>query len=76
MKNRLIWKILFAVGLFPFAAPFAAFCYHLINKDSWELFDWLIMYSFVYWPTYLIGAVLIVLSLFMLKKQRNKTGIS
>ena len=56
------------VGMIPFAAPFIGFAYEMINSSSWTLADWLILYSFVYWPTYLIGFALIAISVWNLMK--------
>ena len=66
MNRNVIWRILLIIGLIPFAAPFLGFAYEMLNASSWTLGDWLIMYSFVYWPTYLAGLVLILLSVYKL----------
>ena len=68
MKNKLIWKILLSLGICPFAIPFVSFLYKLINSESWSLMDWLIMYSFLYWPTYVVGLLLIAFSIYKLHK--------
>ena len=68
MKNKRLWWFLLAVGLIPFAAPFIGFAYEMINSSSWSLMDWLILYSFAYWPTYLVGFVLIAISAYKLRK--------
>ena len=61
MKRHCIWKILLLTGVFPFLIPVILGIYK-ISAESWQFLDWLVMYSFVYWPTYLIGIVLIVIS--------------
>ena len=68
MKNGLIWKILFVIGLIPFVFPFINFAYEMMISSSWTLGDWLILYSFVSWPTYLIGLLLLAVSIYKLKK--------
>lgn len=68
MKNKRLWWFLLAVGLIPFAAPFIGFAYEMLNSSSWSLVDWLVLYSFVYWPTYLVGFVLIAISVYKLRK--------
>ena len=68
MKNKRLWWFLLAVGLIPFAAPFIGFAYEMLNSSSWSLMDWLVLYSFVYWPTYLVGFVLIAISAYKLRK--------
>lgn len=62
MKTNMRWKILLLLGLCPFAAPFLWWLYQLL-VDPWPLFVWLMLYSYLYWPTYLIGLVLVVLAL-------------
>ena len=66
MKNKRLWWFLLAIGVIPFAAPFLGFAYEMLNSSSWSLMDWLILYSFVYWPTYLVGFVLIAISAYKL----------
>ena len=68
MKNKRLWWFLLVVGLIPFAAPFLGFAYEMLNSSSWPLMDWLVLYSFVYWPTYLVGFVLIAISVYKLMK--------
>ena len=67
MKNKRFWWFLLAIGVIPFAAPFIGFGYEMLNSSSWSLMDWLILYSFVYWPTYLVGFVLIAISVYKLR---------
>ena len=61
MKHKLLWKILLLVGICPFAIPVALGVYRM-SIESWTMSDWLVMYSFLFWPTYVIGFVLIVVS--------------
>ena len=70
MRKNLIWKFLFFIGLCPFIAPFFYFVLqHLVhNHYSWTLTDMLVLWSFVYWPTYLVGLILIAISLNKLNK--------
>ena len=70
MKKRFIWKLLLLIGACPFAVPF--FYYLLMhfvhNHYSETLPTILILWSFLYWPTYLIGLVLLAISIYKLKK--------
>ena len=59
MKYKRLWWVLLIMGILPFVIPFIGYVYQLINSSSWKLFDWLVLYSFVYWPTYIIGIVLV-----------------
>ena len=68
MKNKEFWWVLLIVGIVPFAAPFIGFVYEMINSSSWSLVDWLVLYSFVYWPTYVVGLILIIISVCKLRK--------
>ena len=68
MKKDLLWKILLAIGICPFIIPFVSFLWRLVISESWTLLDWLVMYSFIFWPTYIVGIILIVISATKLKK--------
>ena len=88
MKNKkLIWKILLVVGIIPFVVALYAGIYHSITGFSgicildckyyygFQAFkDSIILYSFIFWPTYIIGAILIILSMFKLRKKESKQG--
>lgn len=56
------YKFIMALGICPFILPIILGFYRM-SIESWTLVDWLVMYSFIYWPTYIIGAVLILLAL-------------
>lgn len=62
MKQNLKWKIIFIIGICPFVLPFIIGVYK-ISIESWSMIDWLIVYSFIYWPSYIIGLVLILISI-------------
>ena len=69
--KKLLWKLLFLAGLVPFILPIVIGLYTM-TIESWVLFDWLVLYSFVYWPTYLLGLIVIVISLVgIFKKEKN-----
>ena len=61
MKKLNIRTVLLLLGLCPFVYPFLQWIYQAL-VDPWPLFDWLVLWSFVYWPTYLVGLVLILVS--------------
>ena len=58
MKKNL-WKILISIGIIPMILTFVLGVYQ-IWIESWTMGDWLILYSYIYWPTYVLGIVLIV----------------
>lgn len=72
MKKSLIWNILLVIGIIPFILPFVLGLYRM-SIESWTMIDWLVMYSFIYWPTYLAGAIVIAVSIIgrMLKKKNE-----
>ena len=49
-------KILLLLGLCPFIAPLIFAC-----TSSWAIFNPIIMYSVVFWPTYIIGFILLII---------------
>ena len=67
MKKHL-WKILIIVGVIPMVLPFILGVYHTMI-EFWKLGDWLILYSYIYWPTYVLGILLIVAGIVMKKKK-------
>lgn len=65
MKKQMIWLTVLLLGIIPFVSPFVTGLYH-IRLGSWTMFDWFVMYSFIYWPTYLIGMIIIPIAIFQL----------
>lgn len=51
-------KALILSGIGLFVLPVVLGIYHMWI-ESWHLLDWVILYSFVYWPIYLLGIALI-----------------
>jgi len=75
MKKQ-IWKVLLGLGICPMVLPFVLGLYH-IWIESWTMADWLVLYSFLYWWTYLAGLVLIVLAVVLKRRTgqaENGTG--
>ena len=67
MAKTALWKLVLCAGIFPLAAPIVTGLYHM-TIERWSLLDWLILYSFLYWPTYVLGILLIVLAAVKLRK--------
>lgn len=67
MKNKKrVWKILLYLGTAPFLFALG-FCFVSSMLDrggplKMTFWDYLIFYSFLYWYTYIIGIIVIVLS--------------
>ena len=68
--KKLLWKLLFLAGLVPFILPIVIGLYTM-TIESWEFFDWIVLYSFIYWPTYLAGLIVIVISLIWIFKKEK-----
>ena len=51
--------------------PFEMGVYHTWI-ESWTLGDWIILYSFIYWPTYVLRILLIVAGIVLRKKKQDK----
>lgn len=71
LRKDLIWKLLFLGGLCPFLAPLVTGAYTMSVEHGWTWGDWLVLYSFVYWPTYAIGGVLMLLAFWRLSRGKN-----
>ena len=84
-KNSIIYIRLIFVGLIPFIIPIVWAISRAIKGDSLGLcildceisyglpvfFDFLLWYSIVFWPTYVIGITLIIVSIQKLLKNKN-----
>ena len=83
-KKKVIWLILLIVGIMPFVIPlitgiydsivgFSGLCF--VGCDNYYGFpafvDSIYLYSYLLWPTYVIGGVLIILSIIKLKNLRK-----
>lgn len=69
IKNKLIYKILFLTGLCTFLAPFVYWVIlNYVHNTPWELFDLIVFWSVIYWPTYIAGIVAIAFSAYKLIK--------
>ena len=70
MKNHFIKHALLIVGIIPFLLPFILGLYRM-SIESWEFFDFIILYSFIYWPTYLAGLFCIALYVILLVRRKR-----
>ena len=70
MNKAIIWKILLIIGISPFIFPVVLGIYRM-SIESWTMIDWLVLYSFIYWPTYVVGIVLIAISIKKLLQQKE-----
>lgn len=78
-KKKVLWKIILVVGFIPFIAVLTFGIYSAIFGFSGLCFcgeyygfkafvDSIIMYSAVFYPTYIIGIIFITLSIIKLKQ--------
>ena len=81
MKDKkIVWIILLVIGIISFLIPLITGIYDSINGFSGLCFagcdyyygfnafiDSIYLYSFIFWPTYIIGILLLVLSIIKLK---------
>ena len=58
IKKSILPSVLLIFGIIPFLLPFIFGLYRM-SIESWELFDFVVLYSFVYWPTYVAGLICI-----------------
>jgi len=65
VKN--IWNYLFYAGFLPFIIPVFMALYSM-SVESWNFFDWILLYSVIYWPTYIVGIILILVAV---RKRKN-----
>jgi len=83
MKSKKIWIVLLIIGIISFIIPSAVGLYDSINGFSGicfvgcerdygikAFFGSIYLYSYIFWPTYIIGAILIVLSIIKLKNKK------
>ena len=63
----MIWNILMGLGYLPFATALVFSVYNTVS-GGWAFFDCLFLYSFLYWPTYIVGLILIFIA-FWRKRQ-------
>lgn len=68
MRKNLLQIFFLLLGISMFAAPVVM----SVTRGSIPFFDWLVLWSYLYWPTYLIGLVLITFSAVRLAENRAK----
>lgn len=68
--RKVLWTIILIIGICPLVLPVVSGIY-MMSIQSWSLSDWLIMYSFLYWPTYIAGLILTIISILKLRKHKK-----
>ena len=80
MNKKLLWKSLLIIGFIPFIIALLVGIYFAITGFSGLCFctnyygfkafiDSIIMFSYVFYPNYIIGIILIILSIIKLKNK-------
>ena len=69
--KKVLWKLLIGIGIIPLVLLFVLGVYHTMI-ESWTLGDWLILYSYVYWFTYVAGILLIVAGVVVKNKYEKR----
>ena len=69
MKKHL-WKLWIGIGIVPFLLPIVLGIYRM-SIELWTLGDWLILYSYIYWPTYVLGLFFIVAGIVLRRKRKE-----
>ena len=73
MKRSILPIALLTVGIIPFVLPFIIGLYRM-TIEHWELFGFIILYSFIYWPTYVAGLICIAAGVVLcVRGKRNKS---
>ena len=72
-RKKWIWMIMLFLGSVPFLVALV-FCFVSSLLDGGGLLtmsfaDYLLAYSFLFWPTYIVGIILIIISVANLKKK-------
>ena len=72
-RRKLLSAILCILGTAPFAA---ALVLGLFRDSMLSYSDFLILYSYLFWPTYILGAILLAAGILLnfTQKQTAKTG--
>lgn len=68
MKKQLFWAIVLLIGTLPFLFPFLWGFSHMGTLPQ-PLLSWVMTYSFLHWPTYLVGTFAIPIAMYHLLKQ-------
>ena len=69
MKNKdNIPTYIILTGFLPFIIPILAGIYK-VTIESWNMINWLIIYSYIFWPSYIIGLILILIGIIKLKRR-------
>ena len=69
VKFMKINKMLFILGIIPFIIPILLSIYTISVQTNFNFFEYIFLYSFIYWPTYILGIISIIIS-FIIKKSR------
>lgn len=70
--KKYIPQIILTAGFIPFIAPFATAVWKIyVLHEGWSLFEFVFLYSFIYWPTYILGLIAILLAIYLFRRRNN-----
>ncbi len=73
MKKNILWKIILIAGIAVFTLPVSTAVWNVfVIGTRFTFFEWILLFSFVYWPLLLAGLVAVIFSAVMLRKNKNK----
>ena len=74
LKKRLFWILTLCIGIVPLILPFILGLYRM-TIEPWTLMDFVILYSYLLWWSYLLGFALIVpaaVMMILLRRQKKR----
>ena len=87
-KKNILWKAILIIGIVPFVMALGFAAYSAVTgfsglcilncKDIYGIpafLDSIIMYSYVFWPTYIVGLVMEVISIVYAKKEKSNKNL-
>ena len=67
-KKNIVWKVLLGIGIIPFAAPVLTFVIGTaMGQATTDIFEFFLLWAYIFGPTFVIGGALIALSVYKLK---------
>ena len=67
-----LYKLLLALGTCPFIAPFIYyFILIMAHNTAMLLIEILVLWSYLYWPSYVLGLLLMIFSAYKIQKDKG-----
>ena len=66
------YKLFLILGITPFLAPFIYyFILIMAHNTAMSLIEILVLWSYLYWPSYVLGLLLMIFSAYKIKKDKG-----